>query len=203
MLWVQFPLVSPFNMTTNTRPEFEGFKKIGRLSKECIVTEKLDGTNAQVYITEEGDIFVGSRNRWITPTEDNFGFAKWVEGNKETLLKLGPGRHYGEWWGKGIAIGYGLNEKRFSLFNVHRWNDTNCPDGIHVVPILYTGKFDTIIIENLIKDLRTFGSVAATGWPRPEGIVIFHTGNGCLFKKFLENDDIPKTPFDKIDTSRL
>lgn len=185
------------------KPEFEGFKKIGRLSKECIVTEKIDGTNAQVVITEDGDIFAGSRNRWITSEQDNYGFAKWVEGNKETLLKLGPGRHYGEWWGKGIAIGYGLDEKRFSLFNVHRWNKETLPAGIYVVPTLYTGKFDTLTMDLLIQELRDNGSKASPGFMKPEGIVIFHTGNGCLFKKFLENDTIPKTPYDKVDTSRL
>ena len=80
-------------------PEFIPFPKIARLSRLAIVSEKIDGTNAQVLITEDGDIFAGSRSRWITPEDDNYGFARWVEGNKDTLLKLGPGRHMGEWWG--------------------------------------------------------------------------------------------------------
>ena len=54
--------------------EFEEFPKIARLSRECIITEKLDGTNAQVLITEDMDsgqrfLQVGSRSRWITPEE--------------------------------------------------------------------------------------------------------------------------------------
>ena len=71
--------------------EFTEFPKMARLSREIIVTEKLDGTNAQVLITEDGQILAGSRTRWITPQDDNFGFAAWVEANKEELLKLGVG----------------------------------------------------------------------------------------------------------------
>lgn len=107
-------------------PEFKSFTKIPRLSREIVITEKIDGTNACIYIDETtNEMLVGSRTRWITPQSDNFGFAAWVEQNKEELYKLGPGYHYGEWWGKGIQRGYGLNERRFSLFNISRWISEN------------------------------------------------------------------------------
>jgi hypothetical protein len=79
--------------------EFMGFPKMGRLSRECWVTEKIDGTNAQIYITDDGQMLIGSRTRWITPESDNFGFARWATEHKDELLQLGPGRHFGEWWG--------------------------------------------------------------------------------------------------------
>ena len=101
--------------------EFTEFPKMARLSREVIVTEKIDGTNAQVCIGEDGSMLAGSRTRWITPQDDNHGFAAWVEAHREELLTLGPGRHFGEWWGSGIQRGYGLKEKRFSLFNARRW----------------------------------------------------------------------------------
>lgn len=109
-----------------TQPEhaFVEFPKLARAARQCIITEKIDGTNAQVYISDDGfTMKVGSRTRWITPQDDNFGFAAWVEANREELMKLGPGRHYGEWWGSGIQRAYGLpkGERRFSLFNVSRW----------------------------------------------------------------------------------
>ena len=88
--------------------EFEGFPKIARLSREAIITEKIDGTNAQIYIGEDGQIIAGSRTRWITPDSDNFGFARWGEQHRVELAALGPGRHFGEWWGSGIQRGYGL-----------------------------------------------------------------------------------------------
>ena len=103
--------------------EFVEFKKIPRLSRECIVTEKIDGTNGVICITETGEFLIGSRTRWIDEHTDNHGFFKWATDNKNELLKLGVGTHYGEWWGSGIQRGYNLpkGEKRFSLFNTVRW----------------------------------------------------------------------------------
>lgn len=106
--------------------EFKPFQKIARLNREVLVTEKIDGTNGLVWIAEDGvEMRAGSRSRWITPEADNFGFAKWVADNAEELRRLGPGYHYGEWWGAGIQRRYGLTEKRFSLFNVSRWADAS------------------------------------------------------------------------------
>ena len=70
-------------MTTNL--EFQEFPKMARFSRDIIITEKIDGTNAQILITENGDIIAGSRTQWITPEKHNAGFAKWVEGNKNEL----------------------------------------------------------------------------------------------------------------------
>src|SRR5512133_2019075 len=106
--------------------EFQSFGKISRLSRDMVITEKIDGTNGCIYIGEDGEFLVGSRTRWITPECDNHGFARWAYDHKDELvLGLGPGRHYGEWWGSGIQRGYDLpkGEKRFSLFNVHRWGE--------------------------------------------------------------------------------
>lgn len=92
--------------------------KIGRLSRGCTITEKIDGTNASVFIgayETEGLFLVGSRTRWITPTSDNYGFAHWAHSHKDELLQLGPGHHFGEWWGLGIQRRYGQLEKKFSL----------------------------------------------------------------------------------------
>ena len=43
--------------------DFVEFNKIARLSRNCVITEKIDGTNASVVITETGDFLVGSRTR--------------------------------------------------------------------------------------------------------------------------------------------
>lgn len=172
-------------------PEFVEFQKIPRLSRECIITEKLDGTNGCVFITEDGDMFAGSRTRWVTPTEDNYGFAKWVEGNKAELLRLGPGRHFGEWWGQGIQRNYSLTEKRFSLFNVSKWADEAArPACCHVVPELGRDLFDAPALGlKALKKLKDEGSVAAPGFMKPEGIIIFHAAANLLFKKTVEKDD--------------
>ena len=171
--------------------EFQKFSKIPRLSRDCVITEKIDGTNAQIYIGEGGEFLTGSRNRWIVPGDDNAGFAKWALEHKEELLKLGPGRHFGEWWGLGIYRQYGLTEKRFSLFNTGRWNKDNTPDCCHVVPILYSGPFTTYKITETIQGLEKFGSQASLGFMNPEGIVIWHEAARVFLKKTIKNDEKP------------
>jgi len=209
--------------------EFQKFEKIARLSRECVITEKIDGTNAQIFILpidkhtnigndfksrdwaviENGDflygVVPGSRNKWITTTKDNKGFAKWVKENAEELLKLGAGHHYGEWWGQGIARGYNMEEKVFSLFNTGRWIEVEtprldvedkrelCPKCCRVVPVLYRGMFETENAWWEIDKLQKNGSVAAPGFMKPEGIVIYHTASKQLFKKTIENDEKPKS----------
>lgn len=173
-------------------PEFIEFPKMARLSREVIITEKLDGTNAQVFITDDGDLFAGSRSRWITPEADNFGFAAWAYGNKADLLRLGPGSHFGEWWGAGIQRRYGLDHKRFSLFNVSRWAGGDGPDCCHVVPELYRGDFTTDAAYGCLVRLQKFGSYAAPGFMKPEGIVIYHTAARIGFKKTIDRDEVPK-----------
>lgn len=174
---------------------FVEFPKISRYSRGVVVTEKLDGTNAQIYIDDKGEnIYAGSRNKWITPTDDNMGFAKWVQKNREELIKMGPGSHFGEWWGLGIQRGYGLKEKRFSLFNTYRWGDeATRPPCCGVVPVLWSGLMDELDTNDLIRRLAANGSYAAPGFMKPEGIVIFCTAGGQLFKKTIEKDESPKS----------
>ena len=175
--------------------DFYQFPKIARLSRECIITEKIDGTNAQVFVRDDGLVLAGSRKRWLTPDSDNFGFCAWVNANADELRKLGPGRHFGEWWGPGIQRGYGVAERRFSLFNVAKWGDDAVrPACCHVVPVLYRGPLGVAeaIVEHALGCLRALGSQASPGFMRPEGIVIYHTASGHLYKVTLENDDKPK-----------
>lgn len=171
--------------------EFIEFPKMPRLTREVVITEKLDGTNAQIYITEDGDLYAGSRTRWITPDADNYGFASWVDANKASLLDLGPGSHFGEWWGCGIQRKYGLTEKRFSLFNTDRWGEAR-PACCDVVPVLYRGMFCTAIVDDCIASLRDFGSRAAPGFMNPEGVVVFHLAGRVGFKKTIHKDEVPK-----------
>ncbi|AXQ69771.1 RNA ligase [Caulobacter phage CcrSC] len=187
---------------------FVAFPKIARLNREIVITEKLDGTNAQVEINDAGDDIVsaGSRNRYITPEMDNHGFARWVRDNRDELIKLGPGRHYGEWWGNGIQHGYGLGkgDKRFSLFNVGRWEDpATRPACCGVVPVLYRGPFSEAAIQDAVERLRTEGSMAAPGWMRPEGVIVYHTAAGTLFKVTLEKDAAPKSTYDAEHAARI
>lgn len=188
---------------------FVEFPKISRLFRDIVITEKLDGTNASVSISpillgktdpKESAVVrdltgnpmairAGSRTRWISPDDDNFGFAAWVHANANQLVDLGEGTHFGEWWGRGIQRGYGLQERRFSLFNTSRWDDEDVrPKCCHVVPTLYVGPMDTADIQQIAKQLAESGSEAAPGFINPEGIVIFHAHSNSLFKYTLKND---------------
>jgi len=199
--------------------DFRPMPKIPRLSREIVVTEKIDGTNASVFITprecrysdvrplaeyESWWIFAGSRTRWITTKDDNHGFAKWVWDHTPELVDLGAGHHFGEWWGGSIQRGYGLKEKHFSLFNVERWGGVNQvlrPQCCEVVPTLYRGLFSTIVVEGCVAELLLNGSLAAPGFMDPEGVVVYHTASGHLFKKTCEHDDEPKNAHPKKEKS--
>lgn len=194
--------------------EFQGFPKIARYSREVIVSEKIDGTNAQIFIGEDGEFLTGSRSRWITPDADNYGFSRWAHGHKDELLTLGPGRHFGEWWGSGIQRAYGLThgDKRFSLFNTVRWCLHNeqpqqiptadprivktqdvLPPCVGLVPVLWRGSFDDLDLTAVLSGLQAAGSRAAPGFMQPEGVVVFHLAAGVAFKKTLVGDDTPKS----------
>jgi hypothetical protein len=62
-----------------------------------------------------------------------------------------------------------------------------------LVPVLYTGVFDTKVIDVQIERLREHGSVAVPGFRRPEGVVVFHDAANLYFKRTLDHDDIPKS----------
>ena len=194
--------------------EFRKFPKLARYSRKVIVSEKIDGTNACIFIGEDGEFLTGNRKRWITPENDNYGFSRWAHEHKADLLTLGTGRHFGEWWGGGCQRGYDLpkGEKRFSLFNVVRWclhgqepqpipmadprvfkMQDVLPPCAGLVPVLWRGRFDDMDLDTILADLRQTGSRAAPGYSFPEGVVIFHVA-GCVgFKKTLEKDDEPKS----------
>ncbi len=166
-----------------------------------IVTEKIDGTNAQVTVLEDGRVLAGSRNRWLTLEQDNFGFARWVADHEDELRSgLGVGSHYGEWWGAGIQRRYGLDHKRLSLFNVGRWTSDYNVSGLgatvcaeapccHVVPVLRRHTFDTQVVDDVLNGLLAHGSIASPGFDKPEGVVVFHAPSRSLFKKTLDKND--------------
>lgn len=174
--------------------EFVAWPKTPRYYRDIVITEKIDGTNACVVFGENLELTVQSRKRIITPDDDNYGFSRWAHDNQDTLFAdLGFGRHYGEWWGSGIQRGYGLKEKRFSLFNTKKWADAEfTTPNLGVVPVLYEGEHKASAIASALGGLMHDGSIAAPGYMNPEGICIYHTASGQVYKITLENDEQPK-----------
>jgi RNA ligase len=171
---------------------FQPFQKIARYSRLITITEKIDGTNASIWIDDLGTEFrTASRTKWITPSDDNMGFSRWAHEHKEELMQLGPGHHFGEWWGAGIQRRYGQVWKRFSLFNTFRFATTR-PACCDVVPVLYEGLISDEAINSALDTLKLEGSKAAPGFMNPEGIVIYHQAAKQYFKKTLVGDEKPK-----------
>lgn len=200
--------------------EFKAWPKIGRYSKaSMVITEKIDGTNGAVgimpvspgmeghpdlsspavTIVETDDdakfmVYAQSRKRILTVEDDNYGFARWVHDNAETLvMDLGYGLNFGEWWGQGIQRNYGLDHKNFSLFNTFRYPPSEeelfATPHLSVVPELYRGPLDTEQVELEFGDLGTFGSAAVKGWMMPEGIVIHVPDLGGRWKRTFDRND--------------
>lgn len=212
--------------------EFQKFPKIPRLygGGTVTITEKIDGTNAQVLIIPAHDdpepetalatplvegvgvstVRAGSRKRWLTVEQDNFGFAAYVKSHANQLVfDLGPGRHFGEFYGRGIQRGYGLDNRRFALFNVSKWRGVEFETpALEVVPVVgYISNartFDAaradgdiwggidVDIEYALYVLRDGGSQAVPGYMNPEGVVVYHHRANQLFKVLLHGDRVSK-----------
>lgn len=174
--------------------EFKSFNKILHIGKLYMsITQKIHGSNAQIHIfkTKDGslDFRVGSRTRWLTPEEDNYGFAKFVHENATDIVgKLGEGRHFGEWAGKGINAGEGLEQKTFCLFNVRRWIGKELPNRVTTVPLLYKGQLSIEAINNAMEALKIEGSRLVPGYMKPEGIVI--EIDGQLYKNVFDLEEV-------------
>lgn len=177
--------------------EFRPWPKTPRLFKSVTVTEKIDGTNAALHITEDGEVWAQSRNRMLSVAAgiDNHGFAKWAYDNKGVLFDtLGVGTHFGEWWGHGINRGYECEpgERYFSLFNANKWGHLRASsplDSLSVVPVLWQGTMDTKAILDVAEKLAANGSEAKPGYMRPEGVCIYHSASNQIFKFPFNKDE--------------
>lgn len=194
---------APTTAASLAPPDFVAWPKTPRLYRDMVITEKIDGTNGAIIVTDDGDVWAQSRNRLLYPPcdeypngTDNAGFRVWVDQHRATLSAyLGTGRHFGEWWGTGIQRGYDRPGKTFSLFNVAKWNRREALGldiDLDVVPTIYEGTFDTQMVQYQLDELCVLGSAAAPGFMRPEGVCVFHVASGRVFKALIENDDIAK-----------
>jgi hypothetical protein len=214
-------------------PHFPGMPPIARLHRPWVLTEKIDGTNGLIAIRDlssftndpedpathwpaplnfmtqariESDfgIWAGSKNQWLGPDGDNFGFGAWVSAHADALIGvLGEGLHRGEWWGSGIQTGYGLpkGEKRFSLFNTSRWAQDDdlrlaTVPGLGVVPVMHSGVDGhelNLHVHAALRLLEIGGSLAAPGFDRPEGVVAFQPSSQITYKATIRNDEVPKS----------
>lgn len=93
-------------------------------------TVKIHGTNAAVA-TNGTEVWCQSRERIITPQDDNAGFAMWHHGKREVFNQMFDVirktyaikdiQIFGEWAGGSIQKGVGMNKlpKLFIVFGIH------------------------------------------------------------------------------------
>lgn len=178
--------------------EFREWPKIPRGTGETVtITEKIDGTNACIIVEINSGgvaevVGVQSRNKLITPNDDNMGFANYVEQNKEELAsKLGEGYHYGEWAGPGIRKNHhNLEKKTLFLFNSNRWQDgrQERPAGVECVPVLYEGQPIKENGDNAIDiAMQDLWLNAKNAGYHPEGIIVWYHKTKRYEKYTFEN----------------
>lgn len=163
--------------------EFKAWDKIPRENPfKATISEKINGTNACIIIIDGEIAGVQSRKRLITPEDDNYGFAGWVQQNNDELLTLGDGYHYGEWAGLGIQKNpHNLDRKHLFLFNTFRWNENNpnLPECCDVVPVLFDGVIESTTIEDCLENLKQNAADGET----PEGVVVYYHA----FRKYTKH----------------
>lgn len=173
---------------------FVEFNKIENFDKlTMVITQKIHGTCAQILIkkTDLGEFIfkVGSKNRWLSEENDNYGFCAWCNKNKEILIEfLGEGRHYGEWCGPGINSGEGLKERTLVLFAWYN-NTKEIPlPNIKFVPVLQERTYFSVLkISDVMYDLKENGSRLVEGYMNPEGVVI--DIGGLKYKKVFTPEE--------------
>lgn len=179
----KFPSIEQFRnviRTVQDRAKYAGKDEMGEViwNHQALMptlsftgTIKLHGTNAGIeYDTKSGNLRYYSRERIITPQDDNAGFASYMSLHEETLKKAFAHEYglstepvdkiiiYGEWCGgniqKGVAI-TGL-EKMFVIFaekivagEDSAWLDITGLENVFAnVPNLYSVKqFGTLKVD--------------------------------------------------------
>lgn len=204
-------------------PKLKRFGQTPDLFADGTLCEKLDGDTIGIHIdplktdpfTDEvgikaGDVmfsgadkraefyrvWLQNRSREVTPDQhDVHGVAAWARAHAAQLVEtLGPGIHFGEWWGYKICRGYGLGpgDRRFSLFNTARWgfiDGTQVPS-LYAAPVLWEGNLmeGWATIRNEMDALLEGGSVAAPGYRHPEGVVLYHHGADVMMQHLFKSE---------------
>lgn len=136
------------------------YGKTSRLSKQIVVTEKLDGSNL-IFLKKDGKIHVATRN-YIYPLEgieqykDRLykGLCEWLQENKfdmpeGTVLM-------GEWMGMGRK--YKRQFKKFNLFAVGKYQNDQLIETIYDIDLVqlpeFMGKVPVVQVDADIRNLQ-------------------------------------------------
>ena len=113
---------------------------------------KLHGTNAGVQVRTGDTVIAQSRTRYITPGDDNAGFAAWVKANQMRFLRCRRGRDFivfGEWCGPGIMKGTGVNNLSQPVFAIFGLRFLDDEDSLIVTPGLLIDMLEPLLGEDV------------------------------------------------------
>ena len=188
----------------NAYPKYPKTHRLENIN--CIISEKVDGTNGLIHgiydsKTESFKVKFGSRTRYLNPEVkdgDNFGFASFYLPYKKLFKKLFNSlreehsdlcdiKIYGEWFGKGIQRGYGLENKYFMPFNKYYaafLQQGSIPNIIE--PYIFCEcKYNIQESLDAMSLLRANGSYLIPGYDNPEGIIINFRDLDIRFKETI------------------
>lgn len=149
----------------------------------CFVFPKIDGTNASVWLGDDGLVKAGSRTRQLSLDADNAGFLAWVEKQdnlKAYLLANPTHRLYGEWLVPHTLKTYRQDAwRRFWIFDVQA-DDTYLSYDVYNVELQKHGldyvvpmfRAENIHLEYLIKALEKNTFLIQEGAGLGEGVVV-------------------------------
>lgn len=158
--WPDIDNMHTLRRTLAKHPELLG----GRTTVSYNAKVKLHGTNAGVRVdVDTEEVTALSRTAVITPNNDNAGFARWVESQKDAWLNRAaqflerepddPSHaiiFYGEWCGPGVQKGVAVTQipnKVFAVFAVR--NMCGIIDDLYVDPFL----IDRYFVPKELKDV--------------------------------------------------
>lgn len=148
------------------------------------VFPKIDGSNSQLFVDEDGRLMAGSRNRELTLASDNAGFFNWACSKDiffDFFKKYPNLRLYGEWLVPHTLKTYSESAWRnFYVFDVMREDGSYLPYeqysglmeefGIEYIPPIC--KVENPTLERIQAQLENNGYLIKNGEGIGEGIVI-------------------------------
>lgn len=123
---------------------------------------KLHGTNAAIQFDGKGEIKAQKRSDFITPQNDNAGFASYVESLDIVSHPNSPMILYGEWAGPGVQKGDAvsmIDEKHFFVFSVYSVEHDSYITEPHSIESVIVGAFGEDYIDKNIRVLPWYDDV--------------------------------------------
>jgi len=175
--------------------KYQHIEKLGSSEVEgielgkCYVFPKIDGTNSQVWLGDDGQVHCGARNRELSLDKDNAGFMFWASEHNtlrhalETLNFYFPNcRVVGEWLVPHNLKTYADTAwRRFYIFDIIKADGSHVPYESYSTILAECDYLDYIVplrvisnptTENLYKCLEGNNYLIKDGEGDGEGIVI-------------------------------